>query len=66
MTSFPTNSYYSFHRIGIKVGGQLDHEVIQRMLFRGYSTPNFNRDIALFNEFPDIFWFPDNSSYSFL
>ena len=31
-TSFPDNSY-SFHRIVLKLGGHLDHEVVQRILF---------------------------------
>ena len=38
-TLFPDNSY-SFHPIVLKLGGQLDHEVIQCILFRDYSTPN--------------------------
>ena len=28
MTWFPVNSY-SFHQIGLKLGGQLDHDVVQ-------------------------------------
>ena len=40
-------SSFSFHWIGMKLGGQLDHTVVQCILFRGYSTPNFDRVIAL-------------------
>ena len=28
MTSFPAKSSYSLHLIGLKLGGQLDHEVV--------------------------------------
>ena len=41
------NSSYSFHPIRLKHGGQLDYEVMQGILFQGYSTPNFDRVIAL-------------------
>ena len=37
----PDNSSYSFHQIVLKLG-QLDHEVVQCILFWGYSTPNFD------------------------
>ena len=30
-TLFPGNSSYSFHSIGLKHGGQLDYEVMQRI-----------------------------------
>ena len=42
LSSFPDNSSYSFHWIALKLGGQLDHEMVQRLLFRGYSTPHFD------------------------
>ena len=63
MNLFPNNSSYSFHRIGLKLGGQLDHK---RLLFQGYSTPSFDRvnTILLFKEFSDMAWFSDNSCYS--
>ena len=35
-----------------KLGRQLDYEMVQRMLFRDYSTPNFRRVISLYT--PDI------------
>ena len=41
---------YSFHRIALKPGGQLDHEV-RRILFLGYGTPNFDGVITLFKDF---------------
>ena len=47
LTLFLDNSSYSFHRILLKLGGQLDHEVVQCILFQGYSTLNFCRVIAL-------------------
>ena len=50
-TLFPDNSSYSFHQIALKPGGQLDHEAVQQILFRGYSTPNFDRVITLFDLF---------------
>ena len=28
-------------------GGQLDYEVVKSIVFRGYSTPNFDREITL-------------------
>ena len=31
--SFPENSSYSFHWIALKLGGQFDHEMIQRIMF---------------------------------
>ena len=46
MTSFLANSY-SFHQIGWKLGGQLDYEVVQCLLFRGYSAPNFGRVLTI-------------------
>ena len=42
LTLFPDNSY-SFHPIRLKHGGQLDCEVMQYILFQGYSTPKFYR-----------------------
>ena len=29
----PYNSSYSFHQIALELGGQLDHEMVQRILF---------------------------------
>ena len=51
-TSFPDNSSYSFRRIMLKLGGQTDHEV----LFRGYSTPHFDRIITLLTIFRDVYF----------
>ena len=48
-TSFPDNSSQSFHRITLKLGGQL--EMVQCILFRDYSIPNFDSVIILFNDF---------------
>ena len=36
----------SLHRIALKLGGQLHHEVAQRILFRDYGTQNFDRVIS--------------------
>ena len=50
MVSVPNafmDNFYSFHRMVLKLGGQLDPEMIQRILFQGYSTPNFVRVIML-------------------
>ena len=44
---FSDNSSYSSHPIGLKHDGQLHYKVMQCMLFQGYSTPNFDRVIAL-------------------
>ena len=50
--SSPDNSSYSVHRIALKLGGQLNHEVVQRILIRGYAAQNFDRVIRLFrNDF---------------
>ena len=51
---FLDNSSYSFHRIALKLGGQLDHEVVQLILFQGYSTPNFDRLITFCKDFADL------------
>ena len=40
---FLVDSSYSFHWIGLKLGRQLDFEMIQGLLFWGYSTPSFDR-----------------------
>ena len=64
-TSFLDNSSYSFHRITLKLGGQLNHEAVQRIFFRSYSSPNFDSVFTFFNHFSDLTLFPDNSSYSF-
>ena len=53
-TLFLDNSSYSFHRVALKLGGQLDHEVVQGILFQGYSTPNFDRLITLCKDFADL------------
>ena len=45
---FPANSSYSLHRIGLILDGQLDHEMVQGLLFQGYSTPSFDRVITIF------------------
>ena len=47
LTLFLDNSSYSFHPILFKLGGQLDHEMVQCILFQGYSAPNFYRVITL-------------------
>ena len=59
------NSSYSFHQVVLKLGGQSDHELVWRILFRGYRTPNFDRIIMLLNNFSELTLFLDNSSYSF-
>ena len=46
--SFMDNSTYEFHQITLKLGRQLDHEVIESIVFQGYSTSNFDRVIMLF------------------
>ena len=53
-TFFLDNSPYSFHRIVLKLYGQLDNEVVQHILFGGYITPNFDRGFMLFNDFMDL------------
>ena len=47
LTLLPDNSSYSFHPIVLKHVGQLDYEAMQRILFQGYSTLNFDSVIAL-------------------
>ena len=37
------------------LGGKVDHEVMQRILFRGYITPNFDRVITHFKDFSNAF-----------
>ena len=52
---FPANSY-SFYQIGLKLCGQLDHEVVQGLYFE--------LELSLFfKDFSDMTWFQDNSSY---
>ena len=66
-TSFPDNSSYSFHRIALKLDGQLDHEMVQRILFRVYSTLNFDKVITLFNDFfLLLILFPENHPAIFI
>ena len=48
MTNFPANSFYSFYPIGLNLGGQLDHKVVQDFLFKDYTTSSFDRVIAIF------------------
>ena len=36
----------------MKLGGKFDHEVVQHILFQGYSTPNF--DLLHFKDFLDL------------
>ena len=61
---FVSRQLLQFSSDALKLAGQLDHEVIQHILFRGYSAPNFDRVITLFNLFSDLALFPDYS-YSF-
>ena len=64
MASFPAD-FYSFHLMGLKPGGQLDHEVVQQiLLFHGYSTPNLEEPLPL-KFFSDVSSFSVNSSYNF-
>ena len=49
---FPINPPTSFHWIALKLSGHcitlwLNHKVIQCIMFQAYSTPNFDRVIAL-------------------
>ena len=39
--------FLQFSSTWLKPGGQLDNEVMQGILFRGYTTPNFHRVITL-------------------
>ena len=55
---FPDNSFYSFHWNTSKLGGQLGYEVVQHILFWGFSIPNFDWAITLFNNFSDLTLFP--------
>ena len=48
ITPPPPSNFYSFLRIGLKLGVRLDYEMIQGLLFRGYSTPRFDRVITSF------------------
>ena len=61
---FPNNSSYSCHRIALKLGGLFDHEVVQRMLFRGCSSPNFD-SYYIFLKIFQTWLFPDKSYYNF-
>ena len=44
---FPANFSYSLHPIKLKLGIKLDHDVVQRILFQGYSPPNVCRVMPL-------------------
>ena len=59
-TSFPDNSSYRVSCIALKPIGQLVHELVHRILFRVYSTPNFDRVITPFNDFSDLTLLPDS------
>ena len=41
--SFLAKSSYSLHPVKLKLHVQLDHDVDQYILFRGYSPPNISR-----------------------
>ena len=57
------NSSYSLHSIKLKLDYLLDHGVEQRILFRGYSTPNIKESYAPLKIFVN-FSFLTNFSYS--
>ena len=40
--SLLAKSSYSLHPIKLKLHVQLDHDVVQRIPFRGYSPPNIS------------------------
>ena len=44
MTLFLDNYSYNFHQMRLKLNGQLDYEVIQHILFQGYSTSDFDKN----------------------
>ena len=62
--SFPANSSHSLYPIKLKLYLYLDHDVEQRILFRGYSPPNISRDVPL--TISVNFSFPANPFYSFI
>ena len=47
MTSVSAKQSYSFHRIGLYLSGQLDHEMVQHILLRGESAHTFDRLITI-------------------
>ena len=52
--SFPDYSSYSFQRLG----RQLDHKWVQRILFRGYGTQFFYKVITCYKDFSYLTLFP--------
>ena len=64
MTSFPANSSYSFHRIGWKLGRQLDYELVQFIVFQGYRTSKFCGHCAL-KHCSDTTLFLANNTYMY-
>ena len=64
-TWFLDNSSYSFHQITLKLGGQLDYGVVQRILFRGDSTPDFDKSYYYFLTICWTLTLFQNNSYSF-
>ena len=46
LTWFWENFFYSFHPTELKHAGQLDYEVMQQILFQGYSFSNFDKSYS--------------------
>ena len=59
--SFLANSSYSLRPIKLKLGMKLDHDVMQCILYRGYSPPNVCSYATL--KISVNFSVPVNSSY---
>ena len=57
-------SSYSLHPVKLKLHVQLDHDVEQCVLFRGYSPPSISRVKPLRKFILINFLFPAKSSYS--
>ena len=49
MIVFPGHSSYSLNQMRLNFGEPLAYKLVQRILFRGYSTHNFDRVITLSN-----------------
>ena len=51
--------------MGLKLGGQLAHEMIQRILWKIKVPQILKKESSLFKGFSDMTLFPDESYYSF-
>ena len=64
MTLFPDKFFYTFHRMSLKLGGQLDYEEVREYFFK-VTVHQILIESLLFKDCSDTTSFPMYSSFTF-